>query len=175
MVAVSEPAKRSSLGGALKVRVWPLAIQMVVLSVGLCAAAIVALTVMGYRSATKGLKTEVEAALAADGRVVTDAVDTYNDRQFVDEQTFASIPVVQNLLIPGQTAQLSDLLSIQGLATTATSTRGGIGSVAAATLARPDGSVIIDSRVGEARTTQAPVEAFRNALTGQASVSGVSI
>ena len=77
MALAASPVQRPRISFG-RIRTWPLAVQMVIVSVGVAAALAVLLTAMGYYLAARGLRTEAAIALAADARVVTDAIEGLN-------------------------------------------------------------------------------------------------
>ncbi|HEX2988982.1 MAG TPA: cache domain-containing protein, partial [Chloroflexota bacterium] len=148
-------------------------IKITILCVGLCAALAIALTAIGYRQASEGLRTQAESALASDAMTVASTVDGWNIQRIRDLQSLSANPVIQEFAAADPVARATQMKQIQGALKSLLDSASDEG-LEAVGIMDSAGNFVADT----ASTLPAPSpqrDYFKAAMNGKAFISGVSI
>jgi hypothetical protein len=153
---------------------WPMALKLIVYTVGLVAALAGGLTAMGYIQGAQGLSERAEAALSADALVVTTAIDDWNAQRLSSIPIIARLPAVWRLL-----ASEPDTMLVEDEQTA----REGLSAldapgedVESVVIAAAHGGVVLSNRPEEIGSDARLQEDFRVAVAERRSfTSGVSM
>ncbi len=153
---------------------WPMALKLIVYTVGLAAALAVGLTAMGYIQAAQGLSERAEAALSADALVVTTAIDDWNAQRLSSIQIIARLPAVWRLLASEPDAMLVEDEQTARESLSALDAPGE--DVESVVIAAANGRVVLSNRAEEIGSDVRLHEDFRVAVAEhRSSISGVSL
>src|SRR5579885_2817728 len=150
---------------------WPVAVKMVVVFVGIMAALALALTAMGYRQASQGLREQAEAALFSDALLVGGAIDDWHAERLGDLQILAQQPSVQGALGGGDVPPAA-VSAAQGALDAVDNLRDDLDSVG---LLNPAGEFILSSSPGDVGQAVPQRDYFQAAMQGNTFISGVAI
>lgn len=146
--------------------------RIIGLCVGLSAAIVITLTVIGYQLAADGLREQAQATLASDALVVANTVDQWNTNRLEALQTLASLPAFARFLEASPTTRASLMATVQDSLTSVDALAADMDSVA---VMDPTGTFIASSNPKDLGSNVAQRDYFQTAMQGKTFITGVSI
>ncbi len=152
---------------------WPLATRLVILAVCLAAALTIGLTGLSYLYASAGLRQEAKAALASDGLLVVNAVDTWNSERLSDLRVLAAMPAVRRVAELGPTAAAPE--DVQAAQEALESVAGEGDSADSIAIVDRDGTIVLSSTPDSLGNRVTQRDFFQAALQGNTFITSPTI
>ena len=163
--------KKTTPRVAGKDKEWSIAVQMVLLSVGLCAVTVVLLTLTGYRSAKGGLNSKPEAGLSIEAQLASQAVGVFSQSLLSYSNRTAGNLSTRQMLELRTVPNSNDISNLQDVQNTVDKSRTTVLSVA---IVRPDRSIFLDS--SDPHQSNLPAnDAFLQAMNGRDAISSIAL
>lgn len=155
-------------------RDWSLALKVSSLCVAITVTLSIGLSVIGYNKASEGLREQARAGLGSDGRVVAQALESWNAQRFSAEDVVLGLTPVRNAPLPAFASDDAVRAATQE-ALDSTARAGATAGVNMLSVMAPDGTIVLASDAAGLGVKAPQRDYFQAAMRGQRFVTGVTI